>query len=385
MAIIGAGPAGLTLARLLNLSKTNIKVTVYELDKSEHSRPDQGGSLDLHADTGLAAIKKCGLWDAFLQHACYAGGGEQGTYDRPEIDRKGLRRILLDSMPPGSVQWGMKLKGVNEDGTLRFDGIERVEGPFDLIVGADGAWSKVRIKVTDVKPVYSGISGYEMTIPHPAKTCPHVSAMVGKGSWFTSSDAKFLNAQRQGDGSLKIRSWFRCPEGETKEVLERHGEQKTLEMVLGRYKGWAPEVLEFLKQGDLASLTQWTLFELPVGTNGEGVNKAMEDAMELAKMIEKSLDVKENLTLDGAVMLLEQSLFVRSERLQRKTMVNKENVFGPGAPIAIFTGLLKSVADESSSVLVKVVGTVPVLALVHGMLWTWMCIGFAVRQFWRRA
>lgn len=422
IAIIGAGPAGLTLARLLHLSKANIKVMVYELDTSEHSRTDQGGSLDLHTNTGLAAIKKCGLWEGFLQHARYAGdektiadknatvlvhvgGREGGTFDRPEIDRKELRKVLLDSMPPGCVRWGMKLEKVNENGTLNFDGVEEVEGPFDLVVGADGAWSKVRARLTDVKPVYSGISGYEMAIPDPEKTCPHVLEMVGKGSYFTTSDAKFLNAQRVGDGSLRTRSWFRCPEGEAKEVLDKYGKKKTLEMVLERYSGWAPEVVEFLRQGDLATLTEWTLYELPVGKtwehregftligdasslatpfSGEGVNKAMEDAMELAQLIEKSLDVEEDLTLDHAVTLFEQALFFRSKRLQRKTMLNKENVFGPDAPIAIFTGLMKSVAEESSSVFVKVLGTAPVLALVHGILWTWIWIGWAVRKFWRR-
>lgn len=422
IAIIGAGPAGLTLARLLHLSKANIKIVVYELDESRHSRPDQGGSLDLHTNAGLAAIKKCDLWENFLTHARYAGdektiadknatvlahvgGGEKGTFDCPEIDRMELRGVLLDGLPQGCVRWGMKLKSVDDEGTLKFDGVENIEGPFDLVIGADGAWSKVRARLTDVKPVYSGISGYEMSIPYPAETCPHILARVGMGSFFTTSDAKFLNAQRVGDGSLKIRSWFRCPEGEAKEMLDKYGEEKTLELILEKYKGWAPEVLEFLKQGDLATLTLWTLYELPVGTkwehkegytligdasslatpfSGEGVNKAMVDAMELAELMERSLDVKEGLTLDHAVLLFEQSLFVRSERLERKTMVNKENVFGPGAPIAIFTGLMESFGEESSSVFGKVVGSAPVLALVHGVLWTWIWIGWAIRTFWRR-
>lgn len=421
IAVVGAGPAGLTLARLLHVSSVRVNVTVYELDASKHARSDQGGSLDLHTETGLAAIRKCNLWEAFIRYARYAGdektiadknatvlvhagGGEKGTFDRPEIDRRELRTILLESMPSGCVRWGMKLREVTKNGMLRFDGVGEMEGPFDLIVGADGAWSKVRSRLTDVKPVYSGISGYEMEIPEPARTCPHVDKMVGQGSFFTTSDAKFLNAQRVGDGGLRVRSWFRCPEGEVEEMLVRFGKQKTLEMVLDKYNGWAPEVLEFLKQGDLTTLKQWTLYELPVGTkwehqegitligdssslatpfSGEGVNKAMQDAMVLAELIVKSQDAKEDLTLNQAVILFEQSLFVRSERLQRKTMLNKQNVFGPGAPIAIFTGLMKSVAEDSSSVFVKVVGTRPVLGFVYSILWIWIQIGWGVRRFWR--
>jgi 2-polyprenyl-6-methoxyphenol hydroxylase-like FAD-dependent oxidoreductase len=73
IAIIGAGPAGLTLARLLHVSNANVSVTLYERDASPSSRPDQGGTLDLHTDTGPAALRKCNLWDSFLKYARYDG------------------------------------------------------------------------------------------------------------------------------------------------------------------------------------------------------------------------------------------------------------------------------------------------------------------------
>lgn len=156
IAIIGAGPGGLTLARLLHVSKSQFNLTIYELDVSPSSRPDQGGSLDLHTDTGLAALGKCGLWDSFQKYARYDGeevivadknatelihkrGAEKkGPFGRPEIDRERLKEILLESVPEEHVRWGWRLKEVTKDGMLRFDGREKMEGPFDLVVGGWG-------------------------------------------------------------------------------------------------------------------------------------------------------------------------------------------------------------------------------------------------------
>lgn len=332
----------------------------------------------------------------------------KGGTNRPEIDRQKLKIMLLRSLPEGCVKWGRKLKEVNEEGKLRFevDGKEEVEGPFDLVVGADGAWSKVRAKLSAVKPAYSGVSGYEMEIRDPARTCPHVDKMVGRGAFLGTSDRKFLNAQRMGDGSLKVRSWYTCAEGEAKETLKQHGKDGTLKQILGRYEGWAPEMTEFYKQADLQSLREWTLYELPVGCKwehrqgftligdaaslttpfgGEGVNKAMKDSLELAELIEKSLGSQGRLTLDEAILHYEQLMFPRAEKVQRTTMANKQNVFGPDAPIALMTGMIKAMAsEEEASILVKVAGSAPVLAVVFSYFWIRQQIGWAVRTWWRR-
>jgi 2-polyprenyl-6-methoxyphenol hydroxylase-like FAD-dependent oxidoreductase len=423
IAIIGAGPAGLTLARLLHVSQVNIDLTLYELDASPTSRPNQGGTLDLHTDTGLAALRKCGLWDSFRKYARYEGdeliivdknatelvhkrGGEkESPYTRPEIDRERLKEILLESVPEEYVRWGWHLREVTKDGMLKFDGREEMEGPFDLIVGADGGWSKVRARLNGLKPAYSGVSGYEMEIKEPAKTCPHVDKMIGRGSYFSWSDQKFLDGQRMGNNSIKVRSWYLCPEAEAQETLDKYGKKETLEKILERHADWAPEMTEFFRQGDLDGLKHWTLYELPVGSKwehkkgftligdaaslmtpfaGEGVNKAMKDSLELAELIEKSQDPNNNLTLDQAVLLYEQQMFPRAERTQAKTMNNKENIFGPDAPIGVMTGMLKSVASDSPSILVKMLGTAPVVATVYGYFWIRMQIGWAVRRFWRK-
>lgn len=421
IAIIGAGPAGLTLARLLLVSEAKVDITLYERDASRTSRPEQGGTLDLHTESGLAAIRKCGLWDSFQRYARYEGQefifadknatelvhlrSWEGAEDRPEIDRYRLREILLESVPEECVRWGRRLMEVTEKGMLRFEGREETDGPFDLIVGADGGWSKVRGRLSAVQPTYSGVAGYEMNIRKPVKTCPHVDKMVGRGMYFGSSDCKFLNGQRLGNDTINVRSWYVCEEGEGKQTLDKYGKKGTLVKILERYSEWAPEMTEFFKQADLDSLRQWTLYELPVGFkwehqkgftligdaaslatpfSGEGVNKAMKDALELAELIEKSQDSNDKVTLDQAVQMYELKMFPRAAKLQAETIDNKQTMFGPSAPIGLMTRMLKLKASKGDSILAKTMGTAPIIAAVFTYFWIRTQVGWAVRTFWRR-
>ena len=62
IAIIGAGPAGLTIAKLLQ--QKGVNVTVYERDKDAKIRI-WGGTLDLHKDSGQDAMKSAGLLEDY--------------------------------------------------------------------------------------------------------------------------------------------------------------------------------------------------------------------------------------------------------------------------------------------------------------------------------
>ncbi len=123
IAIIGGGPGGLTLARLLHLQ--GIAATVYERDAHEGDRP-QGGTLDLHADTGHGALNLGGLRREFLAVQRYEDQGVtlydsaanrlfasgEGEGDRPEVDRAALRRLLIHSLPEGTIRWGAKVERI---------------------------------------------------------------------------------------------------------------------------------------------------------------------------------------------------------------------------------------------------------------------------------
>lgn len=224
IAIVGGGPAGLMLARLL--ANSFVPCTIYEKDTSPASRT-QGGTLDLHGDTGIIALKEAGLYDQFLKHARSEGEDfviadktghryldQQGEEDqpldngRPEIDREKLREILLEAVPD---RWNSHVRRVNEDMTIHLE--SGIDGPFDLIVGAEGGWSHVRSLFSSTLPAYSGIGGVELRFADADNKHPEISKHIGRGSFFAFSDAKGLLAQRLGNASYRVSAYHKAPEG----------------------------------------------------------------------------------------------------------------------------------------------------------------------------
>ncbi len=371
VAIIGAGPAGLTLARLLHLQ--NIPFTVFESEPSVNSR-SQGGTLDLRDKTGLAAITACQLYDEFLKLARFDGealkivdkdmkvwfkvdggdGGKRRRNARPEIDRVALRALLLGSIPRERVMWGKRLKsimGENDDLKSKFEDGEEVGG-FDLLVGADGAWSKTRNFLSDEMPTYSGICGIDQNISDAEKRFPDIWAMVNRGSIFAFGDGKSVIAQQIGDGSLKIAEYGVRDVSWAKEHDAAKMEPGTIKEVLGKeYDDWSPDLRMILESVDEEGAVIRGLYMLPIAFRwenkpgitvigdaahvmvpfaGEGANLSMADAMHLARWIQKSTDREK---LRKNLVGFENEMFARMEPVQQISYDNmKDMFFTPGAP-----------------------------------------------------
>ncbi|QQQ76415.1 FAD-dependent monooxygenase [Saccharothrix sp. 6-C] len=213
IAIVGAGLGGLALARVLHVH--GIESVVYEREASRHAR-GQGGMLDIHS--GQRALREAGLIDRFFAIARGEGQDmrllepdgtlllQEDTPDdaplaRPEVDRADLRDLLLDSLPDGVVRWGHAL-GSAADGVLRF--ADGGSATYDLLVGADGAQSRVRPLLTDARPTHLGQNVVEIGIPDIDRTHPDLAAMVGRGNYWVLGDGLSLGAQRNGDGRVRI-------------------------------------------------------------------------------------------------------------------------------------------------------------------------------------
>lgn len=324
IAIIGAGPGGLTLARILHLA--GIPATVFEREEHPLVRP-QGGTLDLHEGSGLLAVQRAGLADAFQRIARYDDQGSRlldmhgrvlfeqadaSAGNRPEVDRTALRDMLLDALPAECVQWGCALRELKrrDDGGwhLAFDKGEA--GPFDLVVGADGAWSNVRPLLSPYKPQYSGLTFIEFGIDDVDARHPALSRLVGRGKMDVQGDGKQVIAQRNGNAHIRGYAIFRVPADWAAGRFDFASPASVRSALLSEFAGYGDAITDLFRASNDQFVAR-PIYALPVGHcwthrrgltllgdaahlmspfGGEGVNAAMRDAVELAALLVEERD-----------------------------------------------------------------------------------------------
>jgi 2-polyprenyl-6-methoxyphenol hydroxylase-like FAD-dependent oxidoreductase len=254
IAILGAGPSGLVLARILQVN--DISYTVFERDPNP-SYVGQTGTLDIHDTSGQLALKEAGLLEKFEAIARYDAqrfsvvdhhGNEVCNYDntdtkgRPEIDRKDLRALLLSSIPTEHICWDHRVEKVrrDQDGTVavQFEN-GKVQSGFKLVVGADGTWSKARELVTSAQPLYSGFCYLQSTIGPQDELYDYLVSKAGKGVHVGMGQGKQILAQNLGDGSYNVYIGLRMPEN-----WVRPGEDAELKdsLLKGEFADWHPDL-----------------------------------------------------------------------------------------------------------------------------------------------
>ncbi|MFF3837388.1 FAD-dependent oxidoreductase [Streptomyces sp. NPDC001930] len=374
--IVGAGLGGLTLARVLHVN--GIESAVFDLEAGRHART-QGGMLDIHAENGQVALRAAGLLDAFraLVHpggeatrvldkhvAVHWDASDDGEGDRPEVDRGQLRDLLLDSLPEGTVRWGRKATGVRPLGAGRhevtFDDGTAVT--TDLLVGADGAWSRVRPLLSDAKPVYSGISFVEADLHDADTRHPEEAAVVGSGMLFALADGKGFLAHRETDGSLHVYTALTAAE-DWLDTIDFDDADRSKAGVLALFDGWDEKLTSLVANAD-GLLTPRRINVLPVGHRwnrvpgvtllgdaahvmspfaGEGANLAMLDGAELGQAVAAHPG-----DLDKALTVYEEALFPRSAEKAAESAAGLEMCFGE-EPIARLLDLFADAPAETGT------------------------------------
>jgi 2-polyprenyl-6-methoxyphenol hydroxylase-like FAD-dependent oxidoreductase len=337
IAVIGAGVAGLACARGLQVH--GIPVTVYEREASETARW-QGGMLDLHAPTGQAALRAIGLYDEFravarpeaqemrmldpLTAAILNHEEADDEYYAPEIDRGQLRELLLGSLAPDTVHWGRPVVDVTTvDGEARVAFGDGATEAFDLVVGADGAWSRVRPAVSDVLPVYTGESMIETHLDDVDTRHPELAELIGLGSMMAGVSGAMICTQRNSGGHVVVYAIFEDIPLDWPAVagVDMADTEAVRAYLLNRFDGWHEGLLDLVRRSDGGFINRpihrlpahsWT--HVPGATllgdaahllppHGIGANLALLDGSELAAAIAAHDDLDQAVRAYEAVMM----------------------------------------------------------------------------------
>ncbi|UYQ95867.1 FAD-dependent monooxygenase [Chitinophaga horti] len=357
VAIVGGGPGGLMLARLLQLN--DVQVAVYERDTDQQIR-SQGATLDLHEESGLAAIRKAGLLDEFYaRHRPGAGllkvlspdmqvhiddhaADQQLADSRPEIDRADLREMLLASLKPDTVHWDHQFSAMtpqNTGWTIHFR--NQPPGYADLVIAADGANSKLRPYMTDIQPVYSGITIVEGNIYHAEKNAPNLWQLVSGGKIFALGHEQSIILSAKGDGSLSFYTGCKVEEAwASNSGINFTSKRDVFAWFKTAFAAWHVGWQELFDSDDMWFVPR-PQYHFPLDQSwithpnvtmlgdaahrmppyaGEGVNMALQDALELSEYLSVGASIPE------ALAAYERAMLQRAAEVTRITLESTEGL-----------------------------------------------------------
>lgn len=350
VAIIGAGPVGLTFAKLLQ--QEGIHVSVYERDMNENARI-KGGTLDLLKDMGQKVFEKAGLLKAYFNNARFtarritdtAGNVIQTipSSDNPEIDRNDLRKIILQSLKPETVVWNRKFISLEEQGEIFLIHFENdISETADLIVGANGIMSNLRKRITDIPAKYTGTITITGEIFAYGKRCPGFKKLCEEDKIIARNEHIFFLSQPKNNGDLYYYVCFRKPESWVKESNLHFNDNKQISGFLNDlFAEWNTAYKELFTATD--EFTLLPMRQVPLENwrphkhitligdaahgmppyAGVGVNTGLLDAFYLA----------ENLTngkfenIQAGLNDYEERMFEYASEAQQQTAMNEKQLF----------------------------------------------------------
>lgn len=367
VAIIGAGPVGLTMAKLLQ--QNGIDVAVYERDKDPKTRIS-GGTLDLHKGSGQDAMKKAGLLENYYSKAIAMGrivASEQGEilfskesspeerYDNPEINRNDLRQLLLESLTPETVFWDRKFTELEEQNgkwILHFE--NNITATADFIIGANGGMSKARKIVTNAEIEHTGTLIIQGEVLEPEISCPEFFQLCNDKILMSANNGNLLVANSKNGNLLTYNVIFKTPREWSKDnKINAQDKDSIITFLENKFSNWNECYKELFRATSsfIPGPTRKITLDIPWKTNrplpitligdaahimppfaGQGANTGLKDAL----ILSENLTNGKFETLESAIKDYEQQMFVYAKEAQLETCNNETKMHDPNFSFQIF-------------------------------------------------
>ncbi|RYZ70553.1 MAG: FAD-dependent monooxygenase [Proteobacteria bacterium] len=256
--------------------------------------------------------------------------------------------MLIDSLPVDTIHWNHKVQSVdsltNGKHLATFGNGSQVTS--ELLIGADGAWSKVRQLVTNEKPIYSGTVFVEAFISNARVSHPASAKLIGTGTLIASHPGKAIFAHHYANGSIRLYAAVK-KSLEWINSFDSTNPKEFLGEVANEFADWSCDLTSLITGSESAPIVR-PIFALPIDHEwkrtpgvtllgdaahlmspfaGEGANLALLDGAELGEAITKHPG-----DIEGALDAYERSLFPRSREFAMKTSQNIERFFDHTAP-----------------------------------------------------
>nr|WP_322622919.1 NAD(P)/FAD-dependent oxidoreductase [uncultured Flavobacterium sp.] len=361
IAIIGAGPVGLTMARLLQ--QQGVNVTVYERDANPQARI-WGGTLDLHKTSGQLTMKKAGLLERYFELALPMGihfsdtnGNITATrditpenrFDNPEINRNALRKMLLDSLKRGTVIWDRKFTNLEfRNGQWHISFENQPDVIADMVIGANGGMSAIRKYITDTETEDTGTFIIQGDIPEPEINCPEFFKRCGGNRLMVANNGSMLVANPHNNGQLSYGVIFKKPDTWTNgNPIDFNDNNAVYNYLCERLTNWGNIYKKLFKSTSF--FVGLTTRKLPLGKPwnsnrplpitligdaahlmppfaGQGVNTGLMDALVLSE----NLTNGKFETITAAITAYENEMFMYAGAAQAASSANEQELWQPG-------------------------------------------------------
>lgn len=216
------------------------------------------------------------------------------------------------------------------------------------MIASDGANSKIRPYITDIKPFYSGILMLEGNVHQSKSKAPNIDSLINGGKIMAFGNEKNILMGQKGNGDIGFYASFKADENWASDSgLDFNNQSQILEWFKTNYPEWSNIWYELFENAEIPFVPRpiycipfdqsWKSFSnlTMIGDAahvmppfaGEGANMAMLDALELSECLTSS----EYNSLEEAISKYETNMRKRASEAARESLENGEKMHSENA------------------------------------------------------